>query len=516
MFSCVMTALRFVILLTAFVIIGYLYNLNRKPLQEQFENIDSETALYYDTIRTLVQTYLLRRPEQYELERYKKLMSHSRDVDPVITAIKKSDEYVNIVKSTPKTSSSDNASLPPVLNSPNDPDNQRVDSVVDSMPLQERTNLYKSIISVYDMELERMPSMRELNYYSYRMISDPKFDTSRLRTVLQSSTEYGILQKNQKNTVNAELEGKMTDAQITLEVRRLYTTVFEEDILPSEEVEKFLKYKYRSYELNEQRFVEFLLLLKALENNNIDITKMVDGTINISGSASTNNPGILDMLIQVNSSGADQNVSTRGETSVSLSTNSTTSSSNKNAGTTGNVYNNSQIYNIINPSKEAMDSILDGVEDATRQQQVTSSSYGRGAPTSYKDPLYESLQKEQNNAETCTWDKNQTEDTLQREHRERNKLAEVQKDRNVDNLRASCKRNSYFLNADENMVLFPEFKWEVPQKRTPLCTGSCSSVEPITIHQSIAHSPLTGTPLEEAENTKVGSMLPRFVYKEIS
>ena len=99
---------------------------------------------------------------------------------------------------------------------------------------------------------------------------------------------------------------------------------------------------------------------------------------------------------------------------------------------------------------------------------------------------------------------------VENDYRSRNGLAEYQTDRNMDELRSSCVRNTYYLNADDDMVLFPEFKWDVPQKRPPACVGGGASVQPMA-----EQTALIGTLLSDAENTRVGSMLPNFVYKEL-
>ena len=76
-------------------------------------------------------------------------------------------------------------------------------------------------------------------------------------------------------------------------------------------------------------------------------------------------------------------------------------------------------------------------------------------------------------------------------------------------MKSACSRNSYFLNADDNMVLYPEFKWSVPERRPPVCTGGTSQVSPM-----IDQSSLIGTLLEDADNTKVGSIMKPFIYVE--
>ena len=90
-------------------------------------------------------------------------------------------------------------------------------------------------------------------------------------------------------------------------------------------------------------------------------------------------------------------------------------------------------------------------------------------------------------------------------------LAKARDSRNMEDLELQCKRGSRFLNADDNMVLNKEFEWSVPQKRAPICTpltGACD------VQMSNEQTALIGTLLNQADNTQVGSILPKFTYRE--
>lgn len=64
-----------------------------------------------------------------------------------------------------------------------------------------------------------------------------------------------------------------------------------------------------------------------------------------------------------------------------------------------------------------------------------------------------------------------------------------------------------------DMVLRPEFAWSVPQQRPPVCTtlGKPALVQPIYLDSSLS---MNGTLLGEAQDTGVGSIMPKFRYKE--
>lgn len=64
-----------------------------------------------------------------------------------------------------------------------------------------------------------------------------------------------------------------------------------------------------------------------------------------------------------------------------------------------------------------------------------------------------------------------------------------------------------------DMVLIPEYAWSVPQERPQVCTtlGQKQLVQPVFTNSTL----LLGTPVgEAAEETQVGSIMPKFEYKE--
>jgi len=82
-------------------------------------------------------------------------------------------------------------------------------------------------------------------------------------------------------------------------------------------------------------------------------------------------------------------------------------------------------------------------------------------------------------------------------------------------LEAQCldkNAKSIVLTHHGDMVLRPEYAWSVPQQRPPVCTtfGKPPLVQPVMINSPL----LLGTPLDEAEDTQVGSIMPKFKYTE--
>ena len=93
-----------------------------------------------------------------------------------------------------------------------------------------------------------------------------------------------------------------------------------------------------------------------------------------------------------------------------------------------------------------------------------------------------------------------------------NKLADRQNKRNIDEINYACSRAKKYINSDEDMVLNKEFRWSVPQERPPVCVTSSGKRTPLSDRYS--QTALIGTLLDDAENTQVGSIMPKFKYTE--
>jgi len=77
---------------------------------------------------------------------------------------------------------------------------------------------------------------------------------------------------------------------------------------------------------------------------------------------------------------------------------------------------------------------------------------------------------------------------------------------------AASPTEKMYLPHEGDMVLRPEYEWSVPQRHPPICTrvGSETPVAPTMTNSKLGWF---GTPLDEAADTAVGSILPKFDYK---
>ena len=90
-------------------------------------------------------------------------------------------------------------------------------------------------------------------------------------------------------------------------------------------------------------------------------------------------------------------------------------------------------------------------------------------------------------------------------------LSKIISARNMDQLKYACLRSKdKHMQTDDNMVLIKGLEWSVPQQRPGVCRMSKTQ----DYHYSTEQTSLIGTLLDEAENTKVGSIMPEFEYKE--
>jgi hypothetical protein len=91
-------------------------------------------------------------------------------------------------------------------------------------------------------------------------------------------------------------------------------------------------------------------------------------------------------------------------------------------------------------------------------------------------------------------------------------LATLKSERNMEELMYGCKREKKmkkYTNATDDMVLLEGAEWSVPQERPPICYQPTCIVNP-----SQDQTALIGTILGEANETQIGSILPKFTYKE--
>lgn len=123
-------------------------------------------------------------------------------------------------------------------------------------------------------------------------------------------------------------------------------------------------------------------------------------------------------------------------------------------------------------------------------------------PNLGKKTLMEQVKEEEEKTYTCQ--------DLEDEHM----LSNLMSNRNLDELKYACNssKNKHSTVKDgESMVLLPELKWSVPQERPEVCRISGKKNK---VQYSIEQTSLIGTLLDAASDTQVGSIMPKFSFKQ--
>lgn len=491
---------------------------NKKEIKEMF--IDNADKAYEDTISSITQTYYLRPPLPFEIKTFRKMMDHPNDVEKVIGEVKKNKEYLDIQNATMK-SRSDEVQVP---NIPiRDDEYSIIDLRVDQVDVSKKTELYRGVIGVYDKTLARMPTMKELNYYTSRLITDKKFNLNRLQTVLESSREYSILQKNQNNLVYSELPMNATNAQIEFEVQEIYKSATGLDKtydkngdngekLMSEELFSFLKHKYKEYELNETRLHDLILLILDLDNQNVNMDKIIyyepdlvkDERRKIISSpldkvAVTNNGMIYDTFVNQEEIAMlrEKKYAEEEKEQKRIELEKYKDYSHEYFSSAENYADVPQdvlpsINNQANGSGPVLGPSTTALVTTREQGECPFKENVNKTPSVPDVPKSEQRRVKKN---ICLNDPflEIHRDTKELYDKQRNGFAYLQNERNMSELTDTCERQTKFLNVKDDM--FPTFEWPLPPINHPVV---CDQNETCIYQPILPQTPLIGTLLDEA------------------
>lgn len=424
--------LLFLTLIIVIVLVAayYTYIVKQKPKREGFTQQYKQD--YIDFMNKTFKELLNREPTTYELSLY---AEYQTDKPVIVSKIKTTGEYSDRHNGI----------------------HHVVEHFTDANTISDQTlENYRQIINVYNKTLDRMPTKYELEFYESKMRDG--FSTGQLQTVLESSREYFILQKNQSNVVNGELPGNKTDAQVTLDVRDVYQSIYGAGKLPSEYLEDFLKRKYVEYNLDQKKLKQFILLLRNLDNDK-DVCTNVTTTNTTTGDSSTTNTN-------------------NGSSATNTQTATNTEAGTKMTANALNAMNASSVYTTTKPTAVSAE------ESTCQTKQSFCQSYLNDLNTQFAtypyDEQYSILYKLNNGKDGLP--KQCTNRFASIYHRDLY-AEEIQK-RNKNEQQFACDRSTYFANEIDNGIL--------------------------------SNTKLSGTPLFEAADTKIGSIMPKFEYKNLS
>ena len=350
------------------------------------------------------------------------------------------------------------------------------------------------IIEIFNEVLDRNPDRNELYSFAQMLASDPSFSLDKLRQVLIASEEFKRLERTQSNKVYMNLQSNVTDRQLTMTVTKVWTDVTKRTYI-DEDTLKFLKKKFVTFELNEQKLAEFIKMYLLDKPYVEPAPKTPVASTTASSSKSSSGMSEEDMKKLRDSIMAELAAKAKADASSNTNTNAKEKQHNANKNAEGFTPDGKNVFtdNVFNfygengPNRTVIDSLIDKSSNSTGGCVNTEKMI-----SSIKD-----------NAK-CVFDKNAAEEELLEQHKQ--ELANYINDRNMSHLGTVCERNKKFgkyLNADDNMVLYPEFKWSVPMRVPPVCMGGGNNPSPLNDQTA-----LIGTLLEDAHDTNVGSILP--------
>lgn len=504
---------RIILLLILVVIIVIVMYFNKKHnMIEKFSNNISIDSVYEKTINDVYRNLLGRNSHAFEVEKLKQVMKSERDETKVIEVVKQTEEFI-------EKSKLDDA----IKKAKGTSDTESVLKSLETVKLKERMDIFRIVIDLYNEILDRMPDTQELNYYSFRLTNTEDFDKGKLQTILYNSGERKMIEKNQTNVVNADAYSRLTTAELNLKISTLYKEVLKTEDEPPEVTRNFLKSKYIEYDMNDQKISDLIKLLQKyddvdLESNEFlkcsiedDISKINNNNSNNSNNVDSSiidSGGMIDTNSTNNTIDINNTIDTINTNSTNTNKNNNTNQKNNTNKNNKNNKNNNKKVDDIQKLKSEIAKISSELEnigeecDNIGEDDINNDNTGNGKRAVYLDDVDD---------RTCSRreTKDAFYDNLKKVQKTTDYMYDYKLDRDVSKIqgRTNCKK---YLNAYDDMVLFPEYKWSVPEKRQPVCYFEQSRVNP-----SLDQTALIGTLLEEADNTKVGSIMPKFEYKEM-
>lgn len=344
------------------------------------------------------------------------------------------------------------------------------------------------IIEIYNELLMRNPDRRELYSYAKMMAEDKTFSLDKMRQVLIASEEFKRMEKTQNNKVYVNLQSNITDRQITLQVTRIYIQVTKKEYI-DEDTLKFLKRKFVELDLNERALAAFIAAYLSNKPfvNPVQTEADAKNAAEIAAAAAAEEAKRRAAMEQEYEE-LKKKLMADMATKQGAAPATAKKSGDKESFQDGkNIFNDANLYFFgEGPNKDVLESIKAGAVGKDGRVDT--------------DKLIGNIKGDE---EVCKYSKNWAEEDMLSKNKQ--DLADYINDRNMSHLKNVCRRNKKYINADDNMVLFPEYKWSVPQPRPPVCAGATHTVNP-----SIDQTALIGTLLPSAADTKVGSILPVF------
>lgn len=337
------------------------------------------------------------------------------------------------------------------------------------------------VILAFNTILDRNPDITELRYFAKRMKDDTSFTSDKLQKILIASDEYIRLHKTQSNVAGLDMMGNVTDRQLTYVISAIYKQEAKHPI--DSDTLKFLKKRYAEHQMSESDLRKYIKKHIALEKDfEVPMKNAAPTGVSSTGAA------VL---------GGNLSAQTTRVSPSEIRAGAALSAAKQNAqqGAGDKESEAALIKKLLGekPNQELIDKLLEVYADDGGGQDDAYLSCSR---------VIDTIKAKSNTCDGHKYNKAQLEKRLSA--LDRQLLSELVHDRNMSHMKNVCRRNRKYINADDNMVLFPEFKWSVPQKFPPVCMP----LERNEYRPMIEQTALIGTLLDDAAKTKVGSILP--------
>jgi hypothetical protein len=375
---------------------------------------------------------------------------------------------------------------------------------------EDQYKVYQNIIDLYNALLDRAPTTVELEE-QFGKLRDPEttYSYQDLRSLLIGSDEYRRRSKTQDNRINQEPARILNDKQVTDTIISTYQRVKASN--PSDATVTFLKERYYG-ELgqNSANLEDFIRRLEGTSMSSalFNESNEIGGSV-ASGASGASvrgaEPLISDSLMKPLTNTSASTATTLSNATAEPKKVSATTTKTDTTTSKKKTQNDSQdvdarvinIYNLYSSANGPDNSFLIGKDIQNKVMQ----SLEKTPTTNYDRATGELTRATPSEIE---------QRACQQKAQSETQLSRVTAQRNLDELTYAGERSSRYWNADNSGKLYPEFKWMIPQERPPTCYSNTVYTSPL-----LSQTKLIGTLLEDANQTQVGSMMPKFEFKEL-
>ena len=336
------------------------------------------------------------------------------------------------------------------------------------------------VIEIYNELLGRNPESDEIAMYSEMLVNDKNFTENKMRQIILSSEEYRRMEMTQNNMVYSSLPEGITDRQLTMKVKDVYEAVTGKNYV-DEDTLRFLKKKYLEMSLDDARlkvFIERYVKGLPLNDSPAKTATAAKAAANGKSAGSTQQSDVLSKLVDMSAKAKEQFNGGNGSAGASnVASASNVAAGGQNPGCVKNV------FNIYGPNQSFLESIAKNVND--------------------NEDIFDSVKCATSNV----FDKNAlSEANMASSTAYTNYLSQ----RNRDYLGTVCKRNQEYRQFDNESFDYAKVldysannRYIAAMQMGTFSDGRCKV-------QSAADSGAGGfgAPLDMAQNTKVGSILP--------